>query len=177
MIAHLFDDSTTIHNWNLEISKRLYVFKYKSPDLCIWPWYKSWGLIRLKKWICDNKMTSHLSLAIELFRDIDFGDISKSLSLLYRKLSLLWGRFCKTRPALGDAPPPPPTPPSSVEAPFSTSKLQIEFKQLIKRLNICLPFLNKYHLCQRQLRIKRVDLRIDTVRNFCIQFNIKVYEI
>lgn len=66
---------------------------------------------------------AHLSLAMELFRDIDFGDISKSLSLRYRKLSLLWGSVWRTRPALGEAPPPPPAPPSKVEAPFSTSKL------------------------------------------------------
>jgi len=66
---------------------------------------------------------AHLSLAMELFRDIDFGDISKSLSLRYRKLSLLWGSVWRTSPALGEAPPPPPAPPSKVEAPFSTSKL------------------------------------------------------
>jgi len=66
---------------------------------------------------------AHLSLAMELFRDIDFGDISKSLSLRYRKLSLLCGSVWRTSPALGEAPPPPPAPPSNVEAPFSTSKL------------------------------------------------------
>lgn len=65
---------------------------------------------------------TYLSLAIDEFLDIDFGDISKSLSDLYRKLSLRWGRFWRTRPADGDAAPSRGLLPGL--APFSTSKLK-----------------------------------------------------
>uniref|UniRef100_A0A1B0ALX3 Uncharacterized protein n=1 Tax=Glossina palpalis gambiensis TaxID=67801 RepID=A0A1B0ALX3_9MUSC len=54
-------------------------------------------------------------------RDIDFGDISKSESERYRNDSRRCGRFCKTKPALGE-------PPSSGDLavwPFSTSKLKV----------------------------------------------------
>jgi hypothetical protein len=68
-----------------------------------------------------SKSGSHLSLAIDEFLDMDFGDISKSLSDLYKKLSLLWGRFWRTRPAEGDAAPSRGLLPGL--APFSTSKL------------------------------------------------------
>lgn len=67
-------------------------------------------------------MFSYLSLAIDEFLDIDLGDISKSLSDLYRKLSRLCGRFCRTRPAEGDAEPSRGLLPGL--APFSTSKLK-----------------------------------------------------
>lgn len=69
-----------------------------------------------------NSKNSYLSLAIDEFLDIDFGDISKSLSDLYKKLSLLCGKFCSTRPADGDAAPSNGLLPGL--APFSTSKLQ-----------------------------------------------------
>jgi hypothetical protein len=71
-----------------------------------------------------SKSGSHLSLAIDEFLDMDFGDISKSLSDLYKKLSLLWGRFWRTRPAEGDAAPSRGLLPGL--APFSTSKPQIQ---------------------------------------------------
>lgn len=67
------------------------------------------------------------------FRDIDFGDISKSLSDLYRKLSLLWGRFWRTRPADGEAAPSRGLLPGL--APFSTSKLKV-IKKLIKQSHL-----------------------------------------
>lgn len=63
---------------------------------------------------------TYLSLAMLELRDIDFGDISKSESERYKNDSRRWGRFCKTKPALGE-------PPSSGERalwPFSTSKLK-----------------------------------------------------
>jgi len=40
-----------------------------------------------------DQNSTYLSLAIEEFRDIDFGDISKSESDRYRKDSRLCGRF------------------------------------------------------------------------------------
>jgi hypothetical protein len=55
------------------------------------------------------------------FRDIDFGDISKSESERYKKDSLLCGKFWRTKPADGDAPPSRGLLPGL--APFSTSKL------------------------------------------------------
>lgn len=77
-------------------------------------------------WFQNNRWViiyvTYLSLAIDEFLDIDFGDISKSLSDLYRKLSLRWGRFCRTRPADGDAAPSRGLRPGL--APFSTSKLK-----------------------------------------------------
>lgn len=47
---------------------------------------------------------TYLSLAILEFLDIDFGDISKSESDLYRNDSRRCGRFCRTKPALGEPP-------------------------------------------------------------------------
>lgn len=56
------------------------------------------------------------------FRDIDFGDISKSESDRYKNDSLRCGRFCKTSPALGD----PPSRGDRAPCPFSTSKLRMK---------------------------------------------------
>lgn len=52
-------------------------------------------------------------------RDIDFGDISKSESERYKNDSRRWGRFCSTKPALGE----PPSSGDLAPWPFSTSKL------------------------------------------------------
>lgn len=54
------------------------------------------------------------------FLDIDFGDISKSESERYRKDSRRCGKFCRTKPALGE----PPSSGDRAPWPFSTSKLQ-----------------------------------------------------
>lgn len=64
---------------------------------------------------------SYLSLAILEFLDIDFGDISKSESDRYKNDSRRCGRFCSTRPALGD---PPSRGERAPPGPFSTSKLE-----------------------------------------------------
>lgn len=63
----------------------------------------------------------YLSLAILEFLDIDFGDISKSESDRYKNDSRRCGRFCSTRPALGD---PPSRGERAPPGPFSTSKLK-----------------------------------------------------
>ena len=64
-------------------------------------------------------MTHPTSLVMDEFLDVDFGDISKSESDLYRNDSLRAGRFWSTRPGLE---------PSNASrpglAPFSTSKLK-----------------------------------------------------
>lgn len=52
-------------------------------------------------------------------RDIDFGDISKSESERYKNDSRRCGRFCSTKPALGE----PPSSGDLAPWPFSTSKL------------------------------------------------------
>lgn len=67
------------------------------------------------------------------FLDIDFGDISKSESDRYRNDSRRCGRFCKTRPALGE----PPSSGDLAPCPFSTSKLfkENEKKAKINQLN------------------------------------------
>lgn len=62
---------------------------------------------------------AYLSLAILEFLDIDFGDISKSESDLYKNDSRRCGRFCNTNPALGE----PPSRGERAPCPFSTSKL------------------------------------------------------
>lgn len=67
---------------------------------------------------------------MEEFLDIDLGDISKSLSDLYKKLSRRWGRFWRTSPADGDAAPSKGLLPGL--APFSTSKLKKD-----KAIRIC----------------------------------------
>lgn len=56
---------------------------------------------------------------------MDFGDISKSESDRYRNDSRRCGRFCSTRPALGD---PPSRGERAPPGPFSTSKLESEKK-------------------------------------------------
>ncbi|KAG8327787.1 hypothetical protein J6590_012838 [Homalodisca vitripennis] len=63
----------------------------------------------------QHKDKAYLSLAMEEFLDMDFGDISK-------KDSRRWGRFCSTSPAEGEAPPSRGDLPG--DAPFSTSKLK-----------------------------------------------------
>ena len=78
-----------------------------------------------------DQNSTYLSLAIEEFRDIDFGDISKSESDRYRKDSRLCGRFWRTKPADGDAPPSSGLLPGL--APFSTSKLQQNQITLMQR--------------------------------------------
>lgn len=62
---------------------------------------------------------AYLSLAMLEFLDIDLGDISKSESDRYKNDSRRCGRFCKTRPALGE----PPSNGDLAPCPFSTSKL------------------------------------------------------
>lgn len=69
-----------------------------------------------------TKHTTYDSLVTDEFRDIDFGDKSKSLSDRYRNDSLLvGGKFASTRPEPG-------LDPSSGllpgDVPFSTSKLK-----------------------------------------------------
>lgn len=64
---------------------------------------------------------TYLSLTMLEFLDIDFGDISKSESDLYRNDSRLCGMFCRMSPAAGDA-----LSSGDLEpCPFSTSKLKI----------------------------------------------------
>lgn len=75
-----------------------------------------------------RKKRTYLSLAILEFLDIDFGDISKSESDLYKNDSRRCGRFCSTRPALGD---PPSRGERAPPGPFSTSKLEQTKKLLL----------------------------------------------
>jgi len=63
---------------------------------------------------------TYLSLAMLEFRDMDLGDISKSESERYRNDSRRCGKFCRTKPALGE----PPSSGDRAPWPFSTSKLQ-----------------------------------------------------
>ena len=75
---------------------------------------------RKKVLVCSRKLSYPASDAIEEFLDIDFGDISKSESDLYRNDSLLCGKCWSTNPGEGPskwsrAPGPPP---------LSTSKLK-----------------------------------------------------
>lgn len=71
-------------------------------------------------WAVGAPLATYLSLAMLLLRDMDLGDISKSLSDRYRKDSRRCGRFCSTRPALGE----PPSNGDRAPGPFSTSKLR-----------------------------------------------------
>lgn len=63
-------------------------------------------------------------------RDMDLGDISKSLSDRYRNDSRRCGKFCSTSPALGE----PPSNGERAPWPFSTSKLQRGRKNWENRL-------------------------------------------
>lgn len=78
-----------------------------------------------KKNVNEAKLRTYLSLAILEFLDMDFGDISKSESDRYRNDSRRCGRFCSTRPALGD---PPSRGERAPPGPFSTSKLECKRK-------------------------------------------------
>lgn len=78
-----------------------------------------WPIYVRKVFIYMYFLIVYLSLAMLEFLDIDFGDISKSESDRYRNDSRRCGRFCKTRPALGE----PPSSGDRAPCPFSTSKL------------------------------------------------------
>ncbi len=84
-----------------------------------------------------ERAAPYLSLAIDEFLDIDFGDISKSESDRYKKDSLRWGKFCSTSPPPeGDEPPGSRDDLSAGLTSFSTSNLQKENKKIhIRKLS------------------------------------------